>query len=98
MKQRYNNAVRSERGTVEYLNEVTKRWTLRTGWLTDEQAARMHHVAGSVAVYLYDITDNALIPVVITDEQCEYKTYRGNGGRMVNYTIGVEVAQDMLRR
>lgn len=98
MKQRYNNADRSDRGTVEYVNEVTRRWTLRTGWLTDDHAARMHHVLGSVLVYLYDIPGQELLPVVITDQECEYKTYRGQGGQMVGYTVNVELAQEMIRR
>ena len=98
MEQRYDNAVRSARGTAEYANEVTRAWTLRTGWLTDEQAFRMHHVLGSAHVWLYDITGAALIPVVITEQECQYKTYRGNGGQLVNYTLGVELAQSMTRR
>ena len=98
MVQRYDNATRSARGTVEYVNEVTRGWTLRTGWLTDAQAARMHHVLGSAHVYLYDVTAATLVPVIITDQECEYKTYRGNGGQMVNYTVRVELAQDIIRR
>lgn len=98
MRQRYDNGTRSARGTVEYVNEVTRRWTVRTGWLRDEQAARMHHVIGSPHVFLYDITDGTLQPVVITDTECQYKTYRGNGGQLTNYAITVELAQDMTRR
>lgn len=98
MFQRYDNAVRSARGTVEYANEVTRRWTLRTGWLTDDEAFRMHHVLGSAHVYLYDIADGTLAPVVITDQTCDYKTYRGNGGQLVNYAIGIELAQEIVRR
>ena len=98
MRQRYDNAVRSARGTVEYVNEVTKRWTLRTGWLQDDEAARMHHVLGSTHVWLYDIFEGTLTPVIITDEYCEYKTYRGNGAQPVNYALTVELAQDIIRR
>jgi len=98
MAQRYDNAVRSERGTVEYVNGVSRRWTLRTGWLTDAQAALMHHVLGSPLVYLYDTVDGVLLPVTITDEICEYKTYKGNGARMSNYTVSVELSQNMTRR
>lgn len=97
-KRRYDNSTASARGTAEYVNEVSRRWTLRTGWLDDDQAARMHHVLGSAHVYLYDITDARLIPVVITDQECEYKTFRGNGGRMSNYAVSVELAQEMTRR
>lgn len=98
MKRAYNNGVKSARGTVEYVNEVTRRWTLRTGWLTDAQSFRMHHVLGSVHVYLYDIADASLTPVVITDTACDYKTYKGNGGRLTQYAITAELAQDITRR
>lgn len=98
MRQRYDNAVRSARGTVEYANEVTRRWTLRTGWLTDAQSFRMHHVLGSTHVYLYDIEAGVLVPVVITDQACDYKTYKGNGGRLTQYAITAELAQDITRR
>lgn len=98
MQQRYDNTQRSARGTVEYVNEVTRSWTLRTGWLTDEQAFRMHHVLGSTHVYLYDIPAGTLTPVVITDQACEYKTYRGNGARLVNYAVTCELAQNIIRR
>ena len=98
MKQRYDNAAQSARGTVEYVNEVTRRWTLRTGWLTDAQSFRMHHVLGSTHVYLYDIEAGVLVPVVITDTACDYKTYKGNGGRLTQYAITAELAQDITRR
>lgn len=98
MQQRYDNTQRSARGTVEYVNEVTRAWTLRTGWLKDGEAFRMHHVLGSAHVYLYDIPAGTLTPVVITDTACEYKTYRGNGGRLLNYAVNVELAQNIIRR
>jgi len=98
MEQEYDNGSRETRGTVEYANEVTRRWTLRTGWLTDAQAARMHHLLGSTTVMLYDISVPALIPVIVTDTTCEYKTYRGSGARMVQYTVSVQLAQDITRR
>lgn len=98
MLQEYDNATRSNRGTVEYANEVTRRWTLRTGWLRDDEAARMHHVLGSTDVYLYDIPAAALTPVTIAETTCEYKTYKGNGARPVQYAITVELAQEIVRR
>lgn len=98
MLQRYDNAVQSARGTVEYANGVTRRWTLRTGWLTDEGAANAPHLLGSTEVYLYDIVDKTLTPVVITETSCEVRTYRGQGGKMFNYTVGVALAADNVRR
>ena len=95
------------RGTVELQNDYSKKFSLVTGWLTDEQAGRMHHLLGSTNVYLYDRqgsgwdngpTVGEFIPVVLTDSSCEYKTYRNQGARLVNYTIEATVAQNYLRR
>lgn len=98
MRQRYDNNAASARGTKEYVNEIARRWTLRTGWLSDGEAARMHHVLGSTDVYLYDIAAGVTFPVTISEDTCEYKTYRNTGAQMVSYRIGVELAQDMIRR
>lgn len=98
MTQRYDNAVISNRGRVEYVNEVTRHWTLRTGWLSDLESFRMHHVLGSPHVFLYDLVDGVIRPVVITDESCQYKTFKGNGSRLVSYTVDVDLAQTMIRR
>jgi len=98
MAQRYDNNAASARGIKEYVNEVARRWTLRTGWLSDGEAQRMHHVFGSTTVYLYDIPAGVAVPVTIGDDTCEYKTYRNTGAQMVNYTITANLAQELIRR
>lgn len=94
----YSNATSEARGTVEYADKVTRTWQLRTGRLTDSQASRMHHLVGSPLVYLYDISAARFYPVVITDTQCERKTYRNQGRRFPEYTVNVAYAADMQRR
>lgn len=96
----YDNGTRTARGRRDIVNAVTRNFTLVTGWLTDAQAARMHHLLGSVEVYLDDLTDGdaAPMPVVLTNSECVHKTYRGNGNALLNYTITAELAQDMQRR
>ena len=100
MRLDYDNGTRTARGRRDIVNAVTRNFTLVTGWLTDAQAARMHHLLGSVEVYLDDLTDGdtAPMPVVLTNSECEHKTYKGNGNALVNYTIMAELAQDMQRR
>ena len=87
-----------ERGTVCLQNDITRKYTLVTGWLTDDQASRMHHLLGSTNVYLRDADTNEYLPVVLTNSSCEYKTYRNNGAQLVNYTIEATVAQNYVRR
>lgn len=94
----YDNRDIQNRGLENYVNEITKIYTLHTGWLSDAEALRMHHLINSTDVYLYDIAAEQMIPVVINDNTCEYKTFSNQGNRMVNYTINVQVAQNRVRR
>ena len=98
MKRKYNNAVSTNRGRWQYANEETFAYELRTSLLTDDQASRMHHLLGSNMVYLYDLYTNICYPVVMTDNSCEYKTYKNNGLKMVQYIINVEIAKEQTRR
>ena len=94
----YDNRTPQNRGRWNYVNEVVKSYTLRTGWLTDEQAGRMHHLLNSTNVYLYDMVLGQMIPVTIPSNRTEYKTYRTNGARLVNYEVTVEEARNRDRR
>lgn len=97
-EQEYDNSNKSNRGKVNYVNEVTKSWTLNTGLLTDAQSARMHHLINSTMVFLCDIATDSFYPVVITDTTCEYKTYANQGHKMFNYRVTIELAQNRIRR
>lgn len=97
-KGEYDNRNSSERGTKNYLNEVAKSFVLHTGWMKNEEAAKMHHLLGSTNVYLLDLVYWGFIPVVITDNACKYKTFQNEGGKLVEYEINVKVAQEMIRR
>lgn len=94
----YDNSSITNRGMENYLNEITKTFQLHTGWMTDEQSKRMRHLTGSTCVYLYDLASQQMIPIVITDNSQEYKTYKNQGNRMVNYTLQAQLAQNRIRR
>ena len=94
----YDNRNIQNRGVHNYVNEIAKTMTLHTSWLSDEESARMHHLLNSTEVYLGDIVTGQMIPVILTDTRTDYKTYKGNGGRLVNYTINVTIAQERIRR
>lgn len=85
-------------GKTNYENVLTERWQLYSGRLTDQQSKLMHHLINSTYVYLYDIEADKFIPVVITDTEMEYKTYKNNNNKMVYYTINVEASQTKYRR
>ena len=94
----YDNSNIVHRGVHNYVNEVTKGFTFHSGWLLADQGLRMHHLINSAFVYLYDFANDSLIPVIVTDNTCEYKTFKNQGNRMVDYTIRVELAQNRIRR
>lgn len=94
----YDNRDIRNRGRYNYVNEINKGFTFQTGWLLDDQGKRMYHLINSTCVYLYDIANDQMIPVTIPTTSCEYKTYKNQGNKLVNYTIQVEIAQNRIRR
>lgn len=97
-EQIYDNTSITRRGTVNYVSEVTKSWTLNSGVLYDDEAARMHHLLNSCMVYLCDIATGDFIPVTVSSNTTEYKTYRNQGRRMFTYQFTVTLAQNRIRR
>lgn len=94
----YDNRNIQNRGVHNYVNEISKTMTMHTSWLSDDESSRMHHLLNSTNVYLGDLVTGQMIPVILTNTTTEYKTYKGNGGRLVNYTINVTIAQERIRR
>lgn len=94
----YDNSDPKNRGRDNYLNEITRKYELNTGWLSDEESLRMHHLLNSPLVYLYDIGQGLMLPLVLTDTETDYKTFKGEGRKMVRYTINADLAQDIIRR
>jgi hypothetical protein len=86
------------RGRRNYVNEITPAYTLHTGILTEAESLRMHHLLESPCVYLEDLAAQKVVPVVLTGSACEFKTYRNNGCRPMEYTIEAELAQERIRR
>ena len=94
----YDNRSIQNRGTQNYVNEITKSYTLHTSWMSDAESLRMHHLLNSPEVYLFNINTGDMIPVVLNNTTTEFKTYKNNGGRLVNYTIDATLAQERIRR
>ena len=94
----YDNRSIQNRGTQNYVNEITKSYTLHTSWMSDAESLRMHHLLNSPEVYLFNINTGDMIPVTLNNTKTEFKTYKNNGGRLVNYTIDATLAQDRIRR
>lgn len=94
----YNNS-RIEFEQVKYINEIQDAYEINTGFLTDEQAANLSkNLIPSKEVYLHIISDNKIIPVLITDTSVTYQTYQTNNLQMPQYKINVKESQIKLRR
>lgn len=94
----YDNSIQTTAGQQVIHNSIERSWELHTGWLTTEQASRMHHLLGSNNVYLFDYEGAEPIkhPVLITNKNYEEKDVRYDG--MISYRIDVKLARDMTRR
>lgn len=94
----YNNQEVWQFGKRRQISEITPKWQLTSGWLTEEQAAKFaKHLVSSAQVYLQDIAAGKWYPVVITDTSVEYKDNRYSNA-LINYTLNVQASQDRIRR
>lgn len=83
-------------GKVKYLNTITPSWQLYTDSMND--GSKMHHLLESTEVYLHNLETDEIIPVVITDSECVYKTYANQGNARFHYTINVEASNYKIRK
>lgn len=89
--QNYNNQT-WEFGKRRYLSEINKKFQLNTHWLREDESSRMWYLIQSNTVYLHNIKDNIIYPVVITNTSQEHKK-RGIISNRISYQIEVELSQ-----
>ena len=91
-----NQTIDYEKNT--YISEIETSWKLNTGILDDDQAKKMcWHLLSSNKVYLHDLVNNVIKPVVITNTQNVYNTYKNSDKRPIQYEIDVTESQTKLR-
>lgn len=86
----------SDFSKVNYQNNITPTWSLNTGITVNGK--KMYHLLESNMVYLHNLETNEIIPVVITNAQCEYLDYTNNGKKPYYYNITVEESNLKLRK
>lgn len=92
-----NNTLQFE--TNKYVNEIKTSYELHTGYLSDEQAANLSkNLIGSLKVYLHNIDEARIEPVLIDDKSVTYQTYENNGRKMISYTINITESQSKIRK
>lgn len=95
IRQNYNNNT-LEFGKKRYCNEITKKITLNTQWLREDESLRMWYLLQSNVVYLHNINKNEIYPVVITATETEYKKRTKQSSR-ISYQIECEFSQSRTR-
>lgn len=77
-----------------YHNEINERYVLYTGWMSDAESERLaRNLFSTNMAYLHDLVNDKIFPIVITDTQATYKTFKNLGKKKVNYAINVEASQ-----
>lgn len=82
-----------------YTMDIDSQYDLSTGWLTDEQASNIaDNLLQSTRIYAHNLLQGEIFPVVIVDTKVDYKTYKTNSHKPVNYTIKIKTSQKKVRR
>lgn len=88
-----------EFGRMRYVNRVSSTYELNTGWLNEEEAERYaRNIPGSTKMYLHNLCTGEIMPVVVTDNAVQWKTYSSENGQMLTYALTVKTSQDRTRR
>lgn len=96
--QSYNNTT-LQFETNKYVQEIKTTYELNTGLLSDEQSANLaKNLLGSIKVYLQNIDEGWIKPVIITDSNATYQTYQTNGRKLCQYKIQVTESQSKIRK
>lgn len=85
--------------TAKYVNEIKTSYELNTNYLTDEESENLaKNLFGSLRVYLHNIAEGWVKPVIITDNSVTYQNYTNNGRKLASYKINVTASQSKIRR
>lgn len=86
--------------SVRYMNIITPRWELNTGLLTDVESERFaKHLVSSNSVYLQDLVNGEIIPVIITDKTVDYRQHNDSSSpQPISYKVNIEASQEYRRK
>lgn len=78
-------------GSTNYLNQISRTWTLNTNFLNDLQSTKIQELFKSPRVWIYDYVTQLATAVNVTDTSVEVKNRLNN--HLFNYTINVKESQ-----
>lgn len=84
--------------TNKYVQEIKTTYDLTTGMMTDVESENFaRNLLGSTKVYLHDLVEDKVIPVVIDDKSVTYQTYTSNGMKLSQYKFKLTESQHKTR-
>ena len=92
-----NNSDYQHPQTNKFKVDITSKWELQTGWLTDTDSQKMYNIFGSQRMLLEDNRTGKIYPVYITNTVCDYKTFTNQGKKKYNYTISLTCANTIIK-
>jgi len=99
---KYNRVVNNTSIDFEnnkYMVEINPTYELKTGWLSDEEAELFaRDLISTPKMYLHKLIENEIVPAVVMDSSAEYKTFRNQGRKFVQYTLTVQESHTKYRK
>lgn len=93
--QNYNNTT-MQFGKRRYLSEINRKYNVTTGWLKQDESDRMWYLLESNTVYLHNLNENKIIPVLISNTTVEHKQ-KNRSQKIIQYTFTLEESQTRER-
>lgn len=92
----YNDRIkRSDFENKTLKSDITKSYTLTTGYLSDEESSRMKHLLNSNKVWIQDFVNKTFTAVNITSNSYSVLNYEND--KMFTYTINLDESQTYYR-
>lgn len=93
--QNYNNTT-YQFGKRRYLSEINRNYKMTTHWLKQDESDRMWYLLESNTVYLHNLKENKIMPVIIKDTSVEHKQ-KNRGNKIIQYQFTVTESQTRER-
>lgn len=93
-----NNYINFRRNSRTYQNNVVEKFKVNTGVLTDTVSPVVSELASSPRLVLHDIVQDKLVPVKVTTNSVERKTFWNQGRQFATYQFDLESDLTQIRR
>lgn len=77
---------------------INDSWQLNTERLNDEEAENIYDLFTSTEIYLQNLEDGTITPVILTVTSVNYLNFHNNKNKKVVYTINLKASQSKIKR